>query len=99
MAIRNNSIPLFGKYPQSNIKKTIIQNGVSKIYLALDSDALKNSIKFAEELMNNGIDVYLIELGESDPSEMGFDNFYELMSKTQKLTFRKLMEYKLMNVC
>ena len=99
IAIRNNSIPLFGKSPQSNIKKSIIKNGVSKIYIALDSDALKNSVRFAEELMNTGIDVHLIELGNSDPSEMGFNSFYELMKNTKKLTFKKLMEYKLMNVC
>ena len=99
IAIRNNSIPLFGKSPQSNIKTSIIRKGVRKVYLALDSDALNNSLQFAEELMNNGVDVHLIELGESDPSEMGYNNFYELMSKTQKLTFRKLMEYKLMDIC
>ena len=99
IAIRNNSIPLFGKSPQSNIKKRIIEKGVRKIYLALDSDALSNSLKFSEDLMNDGIDVYLIKLGDLDPSELGFDNFYHLMSKTEKLTFKKLMEYKLMNIC
>lgn len=99
IAIRNNSIPLFGKSPQSNVKKSIIKNGVGKIYLALDSDALKNSIQFAEELINNGIDVHLVELGNSDPSELGFDKFHNLMHKTEKLTFSKLMRYKLMNIC
>tara|TARA_B100001093_G_scaffold495612_1_gene540309 strand:+ start:121 stop:1053 length:933 start_codon:yes stop_codon:yes gene_type:complete len=99
IAIRNNSIPLFGKSPQSNIKKRIIEKGVRKIYLALDSDALANSLKFSEDLMNDGVDVHLIKLDDSDPSEIGFTNFYHLMSKTEKLTFKKLMEYKLMNIC
>ena len=99
IAIRNNSIPLFGKSPQSSIKRSIIEKGVGKIYIALDSDAFKNAIKFSEELMNNGVDVYLIELGESDPSDMGFIEFNKIMNNTEKLTFRKLMEYKLMNIC
>jgi len=98
IAIRSNSIPLFGKSPQSKIKTKIIQRGVKKIYLALDSDALKNSLQFAEELMNYGIDVHLIELNESDPSEMGFDNFYKLMRNTKILTLKRLMEYKLLGV-
>ena len=98
IAIRSNSIPLFGKSPQSKIKTKIIQRGVKKIYLALDSDALKNSLQFAEELMNYGIDVHLIELNESDPSEMGFDKFYKLMRNTKILTLKRLMEYKLLGV-
>ena len=59
MAIRMNSIPLFGKSPQSELQKKIISKGVRKVYLALDSDAFKNSLRFAEELMNNGIEVQL----------------------------------------
>mgnify|MGYP003656837549 CR=1 FL=1 len=98
IAIRSNSIPLFGKSPQSKIKTKIIQRGVKKIYLALDSDALKNSLRFAEELMNYGIEVHLIELNESDPSEMGFDKFYKLMRNTKILTLKRLMEYKLLGV-
>jgi len=98
IAIRSNSIPLFGKSPQSKIKTKIIQRGVKKIYLALDSDALKNSLRFAEELMNYGIEVHLIELNESDPSEMGFNKFYKLMRNTKILTLKRLMEYKLLGV-
>ena len=93
-----NAIPLFGKFPQSEIKTKILKNGVKTIYLALDSDAMNNSIKFSEELMNQGITVYLIEMKESDPSEMGFTKFNKLMKNTKPLTFRKLMEYKLSDI-
>ena len=33
MAIRMNSIPLFGKSPQSELQKKIISKGVRKVYL------------------------------------------------------------------
>tara|TARA_B100000902_G_scaffold390710_1_gene440121 strand:- start:387 stop:1319 length:933 start_codon:yes stop_codon:yes gene_type:complete len=98
IAIRSNAIPLFGKFPQSEIKKRILKEGVTKVYLALDSDALSNSLQFSEELMNQGVSVYLIELKDTDPSDLGFGKFYKLMKRTQQLTFRKLMEYKLLGV-
>ena len=98
MAIRMNSIPLFGKSPQSELQKKIISKGVRKVYLALDSDAFKNSLRFAEELMNNGIDVHIVEMGDSDPSELGFEKIYNEIGNTQLLSLRKLMEYKLLGV-
>ena len=33
MAVRMNSIPLFGKSPQSQLQKKILGNGVKKVYL------------------------------------------------------------------
>ena len=98
MAIRMNAIPLFGKSPQSKILTEIIKNDVSDVYLVLDSDAFKNALRFAENLMNEGISVYLVELGDSDPSELGFENINIKMKNTKPLTLRKLMEYKLIGV-
>jgi DNA primase len=98
IAIRMNAIPLFGKSPQSELLKQIISNGVKEIYIALDADAFTNALRFAENLMNEGVCVYIIELNDSDPSEMGFDDFYKLMKNTKELTLMKLMEYKLVGV-
>ena len=98
MAIRMNSIPLFGKSPQSELQKKILGKGVKKVYLALDSDAFSNSLRFAEALMNNGIDVYIVELNDSDPSELGFEKIYKKIEDTELLSLRKLMEYKLLGV-
>ena len=98
MAIRQNAIPLFGKSPQSKLQTEIIRRGVSQVYIVLDSDAFKNSLKFAENLMNEGISVYVVELDDSDPSEMGFDTVNKKIKNTQPLTFKKLMEYKLVGI-
>lgn len=98
MAIRWNTIPLFGKSPQSMVQTEIIKNNVKDVYLVLDSDAFKNALRFAENLMNEGINVYLVEMGESDPSELGFDVVNEKIKNTKPLTLRKLMEYKLVGI-
>ena len=98
MAIRMNAIPLFGKSPQSELQKQIIGRGVSKVYIALDSDAFENALRFAETLMNEGIEVFVIELEDSDPSELGFESFYKLLKNTEPLTLRKLIEYKLVGL-
>ena len=96
--VRMNSIPLFGKSPQSELQKKIISKGVKSVYLALDSDAFKNSLRFAESLMNNGVGVHIVELKDSDPSDMGFKTINEKIKSTELLSLRKLMEYKLLGV-
>ena len=98
IAVRMNSIPLFGKSPQSELRKKIISKGVKSVYLALDSDAFKNSLRFAESLMNNGVGVHIVELKDSDPSDMGFKTINEKIKNTELLSLRKLMEYKLLGV-
>jgi len=98
IAIRMNAIPLFGKSPQSKLLSQIISRGVEKVYIVLDSDAFKNALRFAETLMNEGIEVCVVELGDSDPSEMGFDEINKKIKNTKPLTLRKLMEYKLVGI-
>ena len=98
MAIRMNAIPLFGKSPQTRLQSKIIEKGVKKVYLALDSDAFENALRFAETLMNNGVDVHMVEMKNSDPSELGFDKIYDKIKNTELLSLRKLMEYKLLGI-
>ena len=95
IAIKRNAIPLLGKNIQSNLMKKIVTSAVEKIYIALDSDAMKQSLKFAEEFMNEGKEVYLVELEGKDPSEMGFAHFTDLIQNTFPLTQYDLMGKKL----
>ena len=95
MAIKRNAIPLFGKRISDSLMKQIIESNVKKIYLALDEDALKDAFKHAEILMGYGKKVYLIEMGDKDPSELGFEHFTKLLHKATKLTSSMLMKKKL----
>ena len=61
---------------------------------------MKQAIKFAEEFINEGKEVYLIDLKEKDPSEMGFYGkiFNKLIQNTFPLTSYQLMERKLQSI-
>ena len=95
LAIKRNAIPLLGKNIQSNLMKKIVTSSVKKIYIALDKDAQKQALTFCERLMNEGKEVYLVDMKDKDPSEMGFANFTNLIQETYPLTFSGLLEKKL----
>jgi len=95
IAIKRNAIPLLGKNIQSTLMKKIITSQVKKIYIALDTDAMKQAVKFAEDFINEGKEVYFVELKDKDPSEMGFYDFTKLIQSTIPLTQYDLMEKKL----
>jgi DNA primase len=94
-AIKRNVIPLLGKNIQPNLMKKLLQLSVQKIYISLDKDAIKQSLGFCEKLINEGKEVYLVELNDKDPSELGFEEFTKTIQKTIPLTFSKLLENKL----
>jgi DNA primase len=95
IAIKRNVIPLFGKNIQPSLMKKIVTSKVQKIYIALDTDAMSKALEFCEMLLNEGKEVYLVELKEKDPSDMGFENFTKLIQTVSPLTSYKLMEKKL----
>ena len=88
IAIKRNAIPLLGKNIQNNLMKKLVTSLVNKIYIALDRDAIKQALKFCEMLMAEGKEVYLVDLQDKDPSEMGFSNFTKLIQKTQRKVLR-----------
>ena len=94
MAIKRNAIPLLGKTLPEKLMKKIVSSNVKQIFIALDNDALKQAIQYCETLLNHGKEVFLVDLNEKDPSELGFANFAKLLHKSTPLTFRTLMEKK-----
>ena len=95
IAAKRNAIPLFGKTILFNLKKKIYEKKVTDIYIALDKDALTDSVKIMEEFMKNGINVYLIKSTEKDPSDIGFYKFIELTRETKQFKFSDLIKLKL----
>jgi len=95
IAIKRNVIPLLGKTLQPSLMEKIVTSKVKKIYIALDQDAIKQALKFCEILLNEGKEVYLVELQGKDPSDMGFRKFTQLIQKTQPLTQSKLLSKKI----
>ena len=95
IAIRRNAIPLLGKNVQSQLMRNIIANNVKEIYIALDKDAMKQAMKMSERFLNEGIEVYLVELKDKDPSDLGFIKFNQYLEVTESINEFGLMEKKL----
>jgi DNA primase len=95
ITIKRNAIPLLGKNLQSKLMKKIVTSTVKKIYIALDKDAIKQALDFCEQLINEGKIVYLVELTDKDPNEIGFKQFTTLIQNTFPLTYSGLLEKKL----
>jgi DNA primase len=95
MAVKRNAIPLLGKTLPRRLQKKIIETGTQDVYLALDNDALKDTIRIAETLTNEGVTVWLIELDGKDPSDLGGDAMSKLMKQARRVDFLTLMQLKL----
>ena len=95
IALKRNAIPLFGKTIPKALMLKLVQTDVKTVYLALDNDALKESIEYAQKLLNLGKDVYLIELQGKDPSDIGFENVTKYLHTAKQLTFSDLLMKKM----
>ena len=95
IATKRNAIPLFGKIILRTLRNKILTEGVERLYLALDKDAFKDSIKEVEYFLNNNIDVRLVQLPGKDPSEAGYRTMMEAMDKAKKMDFFDLVKYKM----
>lgn len=95
IAAGTNAIPLFGKIMPNTLKQTIISRGVQQVNIALDGDARKTAIDAAEYFLNNGIEVRLINLKDSDPAELGYERMQELIANADPFTFGDLLTNRL----
>ncbi len=95
MAIRRNAIPLLGKSISTSLYKKIITSKVKDIYIALDTDAKNRALEIGEKFLNQGKRVFLVDLPDKDPSEMGFKPFTEHIQSAQKLDISGIMLHKL----
>ena len=95
IAIRRNAM---GKSISKALLKQIIQSDVEDIYIALDQDAIKKALEYCEQFLNIGKQVYLVDLKEKDPSDMGFLAFTRHIQQAQELDLTSLMRFKLKSV-
>lgn len=95
IAIKRNVIPLFGKTIPKALMMQLVQPNVKTVYVALDKDAQKDALRYTEELINLGKEVYLIDLEDKDPSEMGFEKFTTLIQHAEPITLSQLIYKKI----
>lgn len=93
--VKQNSIPLFGKYLNNFVKFKLIEKGVKRVYIALDSDAMKDSLKIISQLIKYGIETYQVPLPlNQDPADLGYHNFQRLLQTKSYL----VTEYDLLKM-
>lgn len=95
LAIKRNAIPLLGKTVNDTLREKIFERKVQEIYLCLDLDALKNTVRYIEEFLRNGITVYFVELPQKDPSEIGFAHMSQFIKSAKKMDFTDLIKLKM----
>jgi DNA primase len=95
MAIKRNAIPLFGKTISKALMIKLLQSDVETVYLALDDDAIRESIDHAQKLLDLGKEVYIIKLEGKDPSELGFENMISCLQLAKPLTATDLLLLKM----
>ncbi len=95
IAIRNNAIPLLGKFPSKTLVMRLVEKKVKKIYIALDEDARQDAIKLSKFLMDYGIETYLLNMKDKDPSELGFTKFWEIANETKQSKFSDIIKGRL----
>lgn len=95
VAIRRNAVPILGKTISNSLLKKIITGKAQDIYIALDKDALKQALQYCEKFLNLGKRVFLIDMQEKDPSDMGFEAFTRQIQQAEEINLLTLMQYKL----
>ena len=95
IAIKRNAIPLYGKTMSKQLTKKLLSNNIKDIYLALDSDALKSTLKIAGDLLHSGKRLHVVKLEGKDPSDVGFYEFTKLIQTSEEFTFKDLFMLKL----
>lgn len=95
MAVKVNAIPLFGKTVNATLRQRITEHKVETIYVALDRDAVQNSVKYVQAFLGEGRKVFLVELPGKDPSEIGFVEMQRLLRTARPSSFLDIMRVKL----
>ena len=95
VAIKRNALPLLGKHIQKSVMRKILNSKSGKIYIALDRDAINEAFEYAEMILDQGKEVYLVDMKRKDPSDMGFRAFTELIQQTLPVDYDGLLKFKL----
>jgi DNA primase len=95
IAIKRNAIPILGKNISQSLYKKILTSPLTDIYIALDADAQDRALEVAEKFLNQGKRVFLVDMKDKDPSDMGFKTFTTYIQSAEELDLSGLMLHKL----
>ena len=78
------------------LKTKMIEKQIKRVNIALDKDAINDALDICQYLISNGIEVYLVEMNDQDPSELGFTSITNRISESNPLTSSQLMQKKIL---
>jgi hypothetical protein len=99
IAARRNAIPLFGKTIRSKLKEKIVDEYPPELFIAVDPDAKTELYQIYEYFSNFGINTKIVELGDRDPADLGFTEFWNrVTTQSKKISSHDTFEQKLKNL-
>lgn len=94
IAVKRNAIPLLGKNLSIKIKNKILIEKPPRINICLDADAIKDAAKITQQLINAGLNTYLITLPKNeDPSTLGTNKIWQIINNSKITTEFQLLKY------
>lgn len=94
----SNASPLYGKLITQGLKYKILECGTPKVFIALDGDALKDSISALRYFLGVGIEVALVKIPFGlDPNKLGKIKMQQLISSSKLIQEQQLLELQIKN--
>lgn len=97
IAIRNNAIPLFGKYPSPTLRVNMNLFHVQRVNVILDWDAEEDAIKMYNRLRKDvcGLEIHIVNLNGKDPSILGFERIHSLIKNAPEFDWSDNLRHAL----
>jgi len=95
MTIKQNVVPLLGKFISNTLLQKLIESRPPIIYVALDKDAQEDASELSHLLESYGLPVKNVVPSGKDANEMGFDAIWNDITSSRTMTFKDLITQKL----
>ena len=95
VSIKRNVIPILGKTLPGVLIERMVDTGVKKVIISLDTDARKDALKMSEKLSKYSIDTYMVTLKDKDPSEEGFYSMINYINGAKNIDLSNIVKMKL----
>jgi len=92
ISVKRNAVPLLGKKLQTKLYEQIIKSNVKDVYIMLDLDAREEAIEIAGKLQKQHINTYVVDMGDEDPADLGFQRATEKIKNTELTDFGQLVK-------
>lgn len=95
MNIRRNAIPLLGTLMSKTLKSRIVKEGVSEVYIMLDTDAPDAAVDISRWCSKCNIKNYIVKYNGKDPGSNKFQDNIKYIINTEEMSFARLLRNKI----